>query len=89
MFLRSYLRVEEMAKTKRDFRKEYDTYQGTPEQIANRSSRNKARRLMEDKLGKAAIAGKDIGHANNNPKDNSAKNLRVETKHANRARKKK
>lgn len=40
-----------MAKKKstrdRDYKKEYRTYHGTPEQITNRSKRNKARREME------------------------------------------
>jgi hypothetical protein len=85
MFLRPTSRVEEMAKA-RDYKKEYQ-YQGKPEQIANRSSRNKARRLMEDKLGKAAIAGKDVNHKDSNPKNNSAANLNVESKKKNRSRK--
>jgi hypothetical protein len=46
----------------RDYRHEYQAYQGTPEQIKNRAARNKARREMEKKLGKAAIEGKDVGH---------------------------
>ena len=33
----------------RNYKKEYANYQGKPEQIARRSSRNKARRLMGDK----------------------------------------
>ena len=31
----------------RNYRKEYDEYQGKPEQIANRAERVKARRIME------------------------------------------
>jgi hypothetical protein len=46
----------------RDYKEEYRKYQGTPEQIRNRSERNKARRLMAEKYGKRAIAGKDVGH---------------------------
>jgi hypothetical protein len=46
----------------RDYNKEYRLYQGTPEQIANRSERNKARRLMLKKHGKDALEGKDVGH---------------------------
>lgn len=49
------------AKRKRDYDKEYE-WQGTPEQIARRSARNKARRLMEKKVGKAALKGKDVDH---------------------------
>jgi 5-methylcytosine-specific restriction endonuclease McrA len=40
-----------MAEKKRDYAKEYETYQGTPEQIKNRSKRNKARRKMGLKVG--------------------------------------
>lgn len=39
-------------KAKRDYRKEYDTYQGKPEQIANRAERNKARAEYEKANGK-------------------------------------
>lgn len=35
----------------RDYKKEYQTYQGTPEQIAKRSQRNKARRAYEKDHG--------------------------------------
>lgn len=38
-------------KEKRDYKKEYATYQGTPEQIANRAERNAARRQFEKKNG--------------------------------------
>jgi hypothetical protein len=31
----------------RNYRKEYDNYQGNPDQIANRSSRNSARRRKQ------------------------------------------
>lgn len=40
-----------MATKKRDYRAEYDRYQGRPEQIANRSERNKARRAYEKANG--------------------------------------
>jgi hypothetical protein len=49
-------------RTKAQLKKHYAEYQGTPEQIAKRSQRNKARRLMEKDVGKAAIAGKDVNH---------------------------
>jgi hypothetical protein len=64
----------------RNYAKEYANYQGTPEQIARRSSRNKARRIMGDK----AIKGKDIGHKDNNPLNNDPKNLRNEDPSTNR-----
>lgn len=70
----------------RDYQEEYK-YHGTPEQIANRASRNAARAKMEKKLGPAAIKGKDVDHRNGDPKDNSDKNLRVQSVSKNRGRK--
>ena len=64
----------------RNYKKEYANYQGKPEQIARRSSRNKARRLMGDK----DIKGKDIGHKDNNPLNNDPKNLKIEDPSKNR-----
>ena len=64
----------------RDYRKEYDNYQGKPEQIARRSSRNQARRVMGDKTEE----GKDVGHKDNNPLNNDPKNLRNEDPSKNR-----
>ena len=64
----------------RNYRKEYDNYQGRPEQIARRSSRNKARRVMGDKTK----IGMDVGHKDNNPMNNSPDNLRNEDPSVNR-----
>ena len=64
----------------RDYAKEYANYQGKPEQIARRSSRNKARRAMGDK----AVKGMDVGHKDNNPLNNSPDNLRNEDPSVNR-----
>lgn len=70
----------------RNYAKEYRDYQGTPEQIARRSARNKARRKME-KLGRVKKGdGKEVDHRNFQPEDNSMKNLRVLSKKANRKR---
>jgi hypothetical protein len=71
----------------RNYAREYATYQGTPEQIKNRASRNAARRKMEKAHGKSAIAGMDIDHKDGNPRHNGKKNLRVMTKSANRSKK--
>lgn len=69
----------------RNLRKEYDNYQGTPEQRKKNDARKAARRKME-KLGKVKKGdGKDVDHRNGNPKDNSPKNLRVTTKKSNRS----
>ena len=64
----------------RNYKKEYANYQGKPEQIARRSSRNKARRLMGDK----DIKGMDVGHKDNNPLNNDPKNLKIEDPSKNR-----
>ena len=53
---------------------------GTPEQIARRSSRNKARRVMGDKV----VKGMDVGHKDNNPMNNDPSNLRNEDPSDNR-----
>ena len=47
---------------KRNYRKEYDQYQGTEEQKKRRAERNKDRRAAEKKLGKAALKGKEVDH---------------------------
>ena len=72
---------------KRDYKKEYKNYQGTPEQIANRSERNQARAAMV-KAGKAHKGdGKDVDHKQPLIKGgpNTMSNLRVQSKHANRS----
>jgi hypothetical protein len=69
----------------RDYRKEYDRYQGTPEQIKRRASRNAARAKMM-KAGKAAKGdGKDVNHKNGNPKVNKLSNLENVPKSKNRS----
>ena len=61
----------------RDYKKEYRTYHSKATQRKNRSSRNKARRILL-KLGRVKKGdGKDVDHKNGNPKDNRLKNLRV------------
>lgn len=72
----------------RNFRKEYDNYQGKPEQIRNRSERNKARRLVEKRNGAKDIpASMDVDHKKPIAKGggNGKGNLRVQSKHANRS----
>ena len=69
----------------RNYRSEYDKYQGTPEQRKRNDERKKTRRLME-KLGKVKKGdGKDVDHANGNTKDLTKKNLKVVTKTQNRS----
>lgn len=70
---------------KRNYRKEYDNYQGKPEQIKQRAERNAARKKMIDS-GKASVGdGKDVAHKNNNTSDNTAKNLELQSKKKNRS----
>ena len=74
------LSFEEAELDERNYAKEYANYQGTPEQIARRSSRNKARRIMGDKTK----IGMDVGHKDNNPMNNDPSNLRNEDPSKNR-----
>jgi len=71
-----------MAKA-RNYRREYDTYQGKPSQIKRRASRNSARR----KVLNGRKSSKDVDHKDRNPMNNSRKNLRLVSKSRNRSRK--
>lgn len=64
--------------TKRNFRAEYDRYQGKPEQIAKRSARNKARRAYEKANGDLP-SDVDVDHKKALSKGgtNGASNLRA------------
>ena len=62
----------------RNYRKEYDNYQGKPAQKKRRAARNKANRLK----GKN---GMDVHHKDGNPMNNSRKNLAVTSKKTNRS----
>lgn len=79
-----------MATRKRDYKKEYREYHGRPEQIAERSNRNKARRKMAKVVGKAALAGKDVDHIKPIAQggSNDIRNLRIQSVKANRSRNK-
>ena len=74
------LKSEEVELDERNYALEYQNYGGRPEQIARRSSRNKARRAMGDK----AVKGMDVGHRDNNPMNNDPSNLRNEDPSKNR-----
>ena len=65
---------------------EYDAYQGKPEQIKNRSERNKARREAEKEGRVKKGDGKEIDHKKPLSKDgsNSKKNTRVVSRETNR-----
>ena len=63
----------------RNYRKEYDRYQGTAAQKKRRAGRNAARRKMIAS-GKARKGdGKDVAHKDNNPKNNKSKNLKMQS----------
>jgi len=70
---------------KRNYRQEYKNYQGKPEQIAKRAKRNAARAKLEKQGRVSKGDGKDVDHKNGNPRDNSSKNLRVQSKSTNRS----
>lgn len=60
-------------------------YNAKPEQKKRRAQRNAARAKMI-KAGKASKGdGKDVAHKNGNPNDNSSKNLKMQSKTANRS----
>ena len=69
----------------RNYKSEYRKYHSSPKAIAERSSRNKARRKMAA-LGKVRKGdNKDVHHVNRRPSNNSSTNLRVMTRSRNRS----
>jgi hypothetical protein len=71
----------------RDYRREYDNYQGKPQQKKNRAKRNAARAEMM-RAGRVRKGdGKDVDHKKPLSKGGSTgkSNLRVTSIHANRA----
>lgn len=70
----------------RDYKREYETYQGTEQQKKNRASRNAARAKMV-KAGKAKKGdGKDVAHIKAFDKGGTNKDgVRVVSKSANRS----
>ena len=71
-------------KEPRDYKKEYREYHGRPEQIKNRTSRNRARSLMIKKGRVRKGDGKEVDHQDGNPRNNHHKNLKVMSRTANR-----
>jgi len=69
----------------RNYRKEYDNYQGKPEQKKRRAKRNAARSKMEKVGAVHKVDGKDVIHKSGNPNNNSKKNLGVQSKSGNRS----
>ena len=72
-------------KTGRNYRNEYDKYQGTSKQKKNRAKRNAARRKLTREGRVSKGDGKDVIHRDGNPKNNKAKNLGVQSKSKNRS----
>ena len=66
----------------RDYKREYKVR--SQQDRDNRSYRRRARRLLQKKLG-IKLKGKDVDHKDKNPRNNSRKNLRVQSKSKNRS----
>ena len=72
----------------RNYKEEYKDFHSKPDQKKRRAGRNAARRKMAA-AGKVKKGdGKDVHHKDGNSLNNKKKNLRVESKSKNRARKK-
>lgn len=73
-------------RTPAQIRKMNKTYDATPEHRRGRSMRNKARRIMQQKYGKAALRGKDVDHIKRvvDGGTNAISNLRLRPPHLNR-----
>jgi hypothetical protein len=71
----------------RNYRSEYDNYQGQPEQIKKRGERVKARRMMEKTGAVTKGDGKDVDHKKplRSGGTTTKSNLRVRSKSANRS----
>ena len=76
-----------MATRKRDYRKEYDDYQGTPAQTKRRADRNRARRKAQRDGRVSKGDGKELDHVGSH-RTGRLKNVptRVVSRHANRIR---
>jgi len=72
----------------RNYKEEYKDFHSKPDQKKRRAGRNAARRKMAT-AGKVKKGdGKDVHHKDGNTLNNKKKNLRVESRSKNRARKK-
>jgi len=69
----------------RNYKLEYQNYQGTPEQLKNRAKRNAARAKLAKKGQVRKGDGKDVDHISGIAAGNGRKNLRVQTVSANRS----
>jgi len=71
--------------TGRNYKKEYASYQGKPNVIAKRVSRDTARRAMQKRGLVKKGSGMDVDHKDGNPMNNSKTNLRAVSKFKNRS----
>lgn len=69
----------------RNYRKEYDNYQGSAAQKKRRAGRNKARRAAIRMGSVSKGDGNDIHHKDGNPKNNAPSNLAIRNKSHNRS----
>jgi hypothetical protein len=71
----------------RPYKREYEEYQGTPEQIKKRAARNKARATLAKEGRVHKGDGKDVDHKTPLSKGGSTgkENLRVQSTHDNRS----
>jgi len=72
-------------KKSRNYRNEYDRYQGSSKQKKARAKRNAARRKLEKEGRVSKGDGKDVDHKNGVGAGNGKKNLRVQSKSKNRS----
>lgn len=70
----------------RNYKREYKTYHKRASQKKRRAGRNRGRRLMIKKGRASKGDGKDVDHKDRNPRNNSSKNLRIQSKKKNRSR---
>ena len=73
--------------TLRDYKREYARYQSSKKAKKDRASRNKARRQAEREGRVHKGDNKEVDHIDSNPQHNSRSNIRVISRHANRAKK--
>ena len=69
----------------RNYRKEYDNYQGKPAQKKRRAMRNRVRRMMEREGKVKKGDGKDIHHRDGNPMNFKKSNLLIKNRSKNRS----
>jgi len=76
-----------MTNGKRDYKKQYEKYDGKDDVKKDRAKRNGARRMMEDEGRVYKGDGKDVDHKKPLSKGggNAKKNLRVRTSTANKS----